>query len=153
MAVAVPRQQVASFAMQISKANVRPAAMLPLIRHFSQTSRVAQDEKAAVEEAIESAERTGSTADESSTATSQGPDMSKTIFVSNMAYDVTDAHISEAFGKFGSIVQINIARDNRGLSRGYVNGNFCLIFAPEQSGTYNYSLFRVETFFLYEPIR
>ncbi|KAI0385792.1 RNA-binding domain-containing protein [Hypomontagnella monticulosa] len=122
-AVAVPRQQVASFAMQISKANVRPATMLPLARHFSQTSRVAQDEeKAAIEEAIKSTEETGSTTD-----ASQEPrpirqaDISpeQTIFISNISFDVTDVHIREAFGKYGEILRVSLARDARGLSRGF----------------------------------
>ncbi|KAI0008917.1 RNA-binding domain-containing protein [Xylariaceae sp. FL0662B] len=66
MAVAVPRQQVASFAMRIGRANVRQPATMRLPRYFSQTSRFAQEEKdAAVEEAVESTEQTGSTVDQS----------------------------------------------------------------------------------------
>ncbi|KAI1376358.1 RNA-binding domain-containing protein [Hypoxylon crocopeplum] len=117
IAVAVPRQQIASFAMQVSKANMRPAAMVSLSRYFSQTSRVAQDqdeEKAAVEEAIGSVEETDYTTD----ALPQTP-IGSPIFIHNMTFDATEAHIREAFGKYGEILDLHIARDARGLSRGY----------------------------------
>ncbi|KAF3055948.1 28 kDa ribonucleoprotein, chloroplastic [Daldinia childiae] len=114
-AVAAPRQQIASFAMQICKANAQPATLMPLARYFSQTSRVAQDEseRAAVEEAIESAGQTGSTAN-------QDPeDLSNKIFVRNLPYEATDDLVKEAFDKYGDIVDIRIGRDPSGASKGY----------------------------------
>ncbi|KAI1075806.1 RNA-binding domain-containing protein [Whalleya microplaca] len=117
MAVAVPRQQLASFAMQISKANMRQAATtLPLARHFSQTSRFAQEEEdkdAAVEEAVASAQGTGST------AANPFDNNDTSIFISNITFDATEAHLREAFSQYGEIVSINIGRDARGLSRGF----------------------------------
>ncbi|KAI1773987.1 RNA-binding domain-containing protein, partial [Hypoxylon cercidicola] len=109
VAIAVPRQQVASFAMQISKATMRPATMVPLARFFSQTMRVAEDEKV-MEEAIESVEET-----------SAPPTIppSRQIFVSNMSFDVTETHLRDAFTKYGEIVSHRIGRDGRGLSRGF----------------------------------
>ncbi len=128
-AVAVPRQQVASFAIHVSKANAGPAAALPLSRYFSQTVRAAQEYQrdALEEEAYEDAENDSPAQSEqtwspsSSSATEaerarQGP----TIFISNMTFDATDLHIREAFAQYGEILSINIARDGRGLSRGYV---------------------------------
>ncbi|KAI1213991.1 RNA-binding domain-containing protein [Annulohypoxylon truncatum] len=112
VAAAVPRQQIASFAMHVSKANARPAVMLPLARCFSQTSRVAQDENS-FENGVE---QTGSG------ESAQFPDeldRNQTVFISNMTFDATDIHIQEAFGKYGEITELRIARDGRGLSRGF----------------------------------
>ncbi|KAI0555055.1 RNA-binding domain-containing protein [Xylaria curta] len=123
--VAVPRQHVAASVMQISKANVRPTAVLPLSRYFSQTVPAAQEDEGAVDSAIKAAEQSGSTADdnpalqssptESELALRQG----STIFVSNMTFDASEEHLQEAFGKYGTIMNLNIARDGRGLSRGF----------------------------------
>lgn len=103
--------------MQICKANARPATIMPLARHFSQTSRVAQDEseRAAVEGAIGSAEQTGSTANQTP------DDLSDKIFVRNLPYEATDDLVREAFAKYGDIVEIRIGRDPSGASKGYVD--------------------------------
>ncbi|KAI0193203.1 nucleic acid-binding protein [Xylaria flabelliformis] len=122
--VAVPRQHVAANAMQISKANVRPTAVLPLSRYFSQTVLAAQEDKGEagiVDNAIEAADSNGSTADDSSPLQSSlgRKQQDYTIFVSNMTFDATDVHLQEAFSKYGNIERLNIARDGRGLSRGF----------------------------------
>ncbi|KAI0022578.1 RNA-binding domain-containing protein [Xylariomycetidae sp. FL0641] len=119
--VAVPRQQVASFALNIGKTNLRPAAILPISRYFSQTARVAeeQDKDAIVEEAIDSTEQTttaeGNAAEQAAKAAAGGI----SVFVSNITFDATEAHLEEAFSKFGTINKVNIGRDSRGLSRGF----------------------------------
>lgn len=110
--------------MQISKTNARPATVLPLARYFSQTFRVAQDEKEGVEEAIRSAEQTGSTIESSS----QQPSVANQIFISNMTFDVTETHLRDAFSKYGEIVEHKIGRDGRGLSRGF---GFITFDSPE----------------------
>lgn len=97
--------------MQVSRANAKPAAMLPLARYFSQTSRVAQDENP-FEEGAEATE---------SPAASDAPPRGNTVFISNMTFDATDIHVQEAFSKYGEITELRIARDGRGLSRGYVS--------------------------------
>ncbi|KAI1734776.1 RNA-binding domain-containing protein [Xylaria scruposa] len=126
--VAVPRQHVAANVMQISKANVRPTAVLPLSRYFSQTVPAAQEDKAAadaVESAIKAAEQSGSTADDNPTLQSSLTEnelalkQGYTVFISNMTFDATDVHLQEAFSKYGTITKVNIARDGRGLSRGF----------------------------------
>ncbi|KAI1176673.1 RNA-binding domain-containing protein [Nemania sp. FL0916] len=132
--VAVPRQQVAAIAMQLSKANVQPAGVLPMSRYFSKTAFVAEDkdsidpaaehDSAAVESAIEAADQPSTTKlddlVESNGPTSQPMrPKSHTIFISNMTFDATDVHLTEAFGKYGEILSVNIARDGRGLSRGF----------------------------------
>ncbi|OTB07607.1 hypothetical protein M426DRAFT_317911 [Hypoxylon sp. CI-4A] len=124
IAIIVPRQQVASFAVQIGKASTRPASILPLARYFSQTTRMAQDEKAAVEEAIESAEQTGSTAEASIESSQKTENAGNSIFVNNMTFDATEVHLREAFGRYGEIEDLRIVRDTRGLSRGFAFINF-----------------------------
>ncbi|TRX90200.1 hypothetical protein FHL15_008928 [Xylaria flabelliformis] len=107
--------------MQISKANVRPIAVLPLSRHFSQTALVAQEDKGeaeAVDNAIEAADN-DSPLQSSQTATEMGRRQGYAIFISNMTFDATDVHLQEAFSKYGNIETLNIARDGRGLSRGF----------------------------------
>lgn len=107
--------------MQVSKANARPASVMPLARHFSQTMRVAQDSEAADKQAVE--EAIGSTEQTNSGPLSGQMEPKKTteIFISNMTFDATDVHLQEAFGKYGEITDLKIIRDGRGLSRGYVN--------------------------------
>ncbi|KAI8965282.1 hypothetical protein F5Y11DRAFT_313531 [Daldinia sp. FL1419] len=125
IAAAAPRQQVASFAMQICKANVRPAAVMPLARYFSQTARVALDENesAAVEEAIESAGQPGSTAEQAAET------VANKIYVRNFPYDITDDLLREAFSKYGEITSLQVARDPTGVSKGYA----FISFADEAS--------------------
>ncbi|KAI0175571.1 RNA-binding domain-containing protein [Hypoxylon sp. FL1284] len=110
--VAVPRQRVASLAMQISKASLRPAVMLPLVRYFSQTMRVAEEEKEEFDTVFNP--RSGPAGDESTTE----------LFISNISFDVTEKHLQEAFGKYGELNSIRIGRDGRGLSRGFAFLNF-----------------------------
>ncbi|RYP76176.1 hypothetical protein DL771_002000 [Monosporascus sp. 5C6A] len=117
-AVAMPRQQVASLAMQVSKSNVRSAAALPVSRYFSQTARAAQEEQ----ENATAGGATGSAAEseQSSTSTSRDAEQPKhAIFVSNITFDATDVHLREAFSQYGEIEAIRIGRDGRGLSRGF----------------------------------
>ncbi|KAI0466455.1 RNA-binding domain-containing protein [Xylaria cf. heliscus] len=127
--VAVPRQQVAANAMQISKANLRPTAVLPLSRYFSQTTPAAQEEREdgeAIDNAIHEAEQGGSTFGDNEPLTSSLSDNKSaiqseayTIFIANMTFDATDVHLQEAFSKYGDIISLNIVRDGRGLSRGF----------------------------------
>ncbi|RYO91302.1 hypothetical protein DL766_002027 [Monosporascus sp. MC13-8B] len=114
----MPRQQVASLAMQVNKANVRSAAALPLSRYFSQTARAAQEEQENA--TVESAMGSAAESEQSSTSTPRDAEQPKNVvFVSNMTFDATDVHLREAFSQYGDIVSINIGRDGRGLSRGF----------------------------------
>ncbi|KAI0442113.1 RNA-binding domain-containing protein [Xylaria telfairii] len=119
--VAVPRQQVAASAMQISKANVRPTAVMPLSRYFSQTTLAAQEEKADSEESEQDLFKAKDEAplQSSETENRRAATEGHTLFVSNMTFDATDVHLQEAFNKYGTILSSNIARDGRGLSRGF----------------------------------
>ncbi|KAI1109174.1 RNA-binding domain-containing protein [Nemania sp. NC0429] len=109
---AVPRQQVATFALQLSKAKVQPIGTFQVSRYFSQTAPVAEEKDGAYE-ADESPLESGPT------ETQRAARDSATIFISNMTFDATEIHIKEAFGKYGDILASNIARDGRGLSRGF----------------------------------
>ncbi|RYP81331.1 hypothetical protein DL769_002060 [Monosporascus sp. CRB-8-3] len=114
----MPRQQVASLAMQVSKANVRSAAALPLSRYFSQTARAAQEEQENA--TVESAMGSAAESEQSSSSTSRDAEQPKrSVFVSNITFDATDVHLREAFSQYGEIESINIGRDGRGLSRGF----------------------------------
>lgn len=127
----MPRQQVTAMAMQIGKANKQPTGVLPLSRHFSQTMSVAYEEKDGDKFADEAAENFGGAAEFDSTPTTEAPLQSSqtegqraeerggSIYISNMTFDATEAHLQEAFSKYGEIVSANIGRDGRGLSRGF----------------------------------
>lgn len=95
------------------------------VRLFSQTARVAQEqdqnEQAIVDEAIKSTEDK-STLESTPAATRSGAqEEGAPIFISNMTFDATDMHLREAFGKYGEVTEVKIARDARGLSRGYAH--------------------------------
>ncbi|KAI1131282.1 RNA-binding domain-containing protein [Nemania abortiva] len=111
--VAVPRHQVAAIAVQISKVNAQPTSALPLYRYFSQTAPVAEENEAP------EAEQTDAPLQSSLTENERAIQNGHTIFISNMTFDATDVHLQEAFGKYGDILKVNIARDGRGLSRGF----------------------------------
>ncbi|KAI0409415.1 RNA-binding domain-containing protein [Xylaria palmicola] len=119
----VARQRVTPIAMQLSKANVRPAVgILPVSRYFSQTARVAEELKDETEAAEDTVGATilKDAALESSPTEQESPlKQSHGLFISNMSFEATDAHLEEAFGKYGELSSTSIARDGRGLSRGF----------------------------------
>ena len=116
-AAAVPRQQVASFAVHVSKVNTKPAATLRLARAFSQTARAAQEEEA------------GDAAAEKKPSEFPAED-GTSIYISNMTFDATEVHLKEAFAQYGEIADIRIVKDGRGLSRGYVLRHHPAVSAP-----------------------
>ncbi|KAI0176778.1 hypothetical protein BJ166DRAFT_505343 [Pestalotiopsis sp. NC0098] len=137
LAAATSRQQLgSSFALRFAAA-ARPAAIAMPSRFFTQTARVAQDEneseKNTVEEAIKSTETLGSTQPPSSEPVVVGENQGTGIYVSNMSFDVTEEHLKEAYAKYGEIVHVNIARDARGLSRGFGFVEFADKTAAEQA--------------------
>lgn len=42
------------------------------------------------------------------------------LFVRNMVFEANEDHLREAYEKYGEITKAVVARDARGLSRGYV---------------------------------
>lgn len=137
LAAATSRQQLgSSFAMKFAAA-ARPAAVAMPSRFFTQTARVAQDEseseKNTVEEAMKSTETLGSTQPPSSEPVAVGENQGTGLYVSNMSFDATEEHLKEAFAKYGEVVHVNIARDARGLSRGFGFVEFTDKTAAEQA--------------------
>ncbi|KAK5624495.1 hypothetical protein RRF57_000211 [Xylaria bambusicola] len=136
---AAPRQQVIAIARHVAKPNAQPASAISLSRYFSQTSAVAEEEKSAVEDAIQAAEESGSTVDSDATLQSSPTENERinqeghTIFISNVTFDATEAHLQEAFGKYGDILRVNIGRDGRGLSRGFGFVTFATKLAADRA--------------------
>ncbi|KAI8632252.1 RNA-binding domain-containing protein [Xylariaceae sp. FL1651] len=125
-AVAVPRQQIAFIAMQSSKVNAQVVGIMRLSRYFSQTAAAAQDGKefaeTALNDSVQSAEQIDTPHVSEVTTLEQAQEPagdSNSIFINNMSFDATDAHLQEAFSKYGEITYLNIVRDIRGLSRGF----------------------------------
>lgn len=42
------------------------------------------------------------------------------LFVRNMVFEANEDHLREAYEKYGEVTKAVVARDARGLSRGYV---------------------------------
>ncbi|KLU81466.1 nucleic acid-binding protein [Magnaporthiopsis poae ATCC 64411] len=49
----------------------------------------------------------------------KGQDTPYGLFVRNLVFDANEEHLMDAFSKYGEIVKVSVARDVRGLSRGY----------------------------------
>ncbi|KAK7941031.1 uncharacterized protein PG986_013418 [Apiospora aurea] len=99
--------------MQASRASVRPA-VTPMTRFFSQSVRLAEDEKVIVDEATKLAQ---ASEEQSQPAGSAGKN--NAVYISNMTWDAGENHLREAFSKFGNIEDIMISRDQTGRSRGF----------------------------------
>lgn len=99
-------------ALRVPNSQVGVAAIFAL-RTFSQSARAFNMESA------------GSTSFSDMESAEGAPDsMAKDpsehgVFVRNMVFDATEEHLQEIFGQYGGIVACQIARDPRGLSRGY----------------------------------
>ncbi|KAJ4420059.1 hypothetical protein N0V82_004631 [Gnomoniopsis sp. IMI 355080] len=72
------------------------------VRCFSQTFRVAAED---------------SSSQSGQPASDQEPGYG--LFIRNMVFEANEDHLREAYDKFGEIAKVAIARDARGLSRGY----------------------------------
>lgn len=102
--------------MQASRASVR-SAITPMTRYFSQSVRMAEDEKVIVDEAMKLAQ---ASEEQSGSTLSGAAQPGNGIYISNMTWDAGENHLREAFSKFGEIQDITISRDQTGRSRGYV---------------------------------
>lgn len=49
----------------------------------------------------------------------KGQDTPYGLFVRNLVFDANEEHLMDAFSKYGEITKVSVARDVRGLSRGY----------------------------------
>ncbi|KAL1861725.1 hypothetical protein Daus18300_008694 [Diaporthe australafricana] len=96
------KAQMFGIATQISAPRfVVPAA----VRCFSQTLRVNEEPATNVAEA----ERAGP----------NGEEPGHGLFVRNMVFEANEDHLREAYEKYGEVIKAVVARDARGLSRGY----------------------------------
>ncbi|KAK6842212.1 nucleic acid-binding protein [Apiospora arundinis] len=109
------RMQLSSLAMQASRASVR-SAITPMTRYFSQSVRMAEDEKVIVDEAMKLAQ---ASEEQSGSTLSGAAQPGNGIYISNMTWDAGENHLREAFSKFGEIQDITISRDQTGRSRGF----------------------------------
>ncbi|KAK8049818.1 hypothetical protein PG994_011548 [Apiospora phragmitis] len=100
--------------MQASRASFRPA-IAPMTRYFSQSVRMAEDEKAIVDEATKLDQLEQASAEQKHPASAFG----NAIYISNMTWDAGENHLREGFAKFGEIQDIKISRDQTGRSRGF----------------------------------
>ncbi|KAK2610516.1 hypothetical protein N8I77_003941 [Diaporthe amygdali] len=99
----VAKVQILGVATQISAPRIIvPAA----VRCFSQTLRVASEEPAPN---VAEAEKAGHNGEEPGFG----------LFVRNMVFEANEDHLREAYEKYGEVTKAVVARDARGLSRGY----------------------------------
>ncbi|KAK8056027.1 RNA recognition motif containing protein [Apiospora rasikravindrae] len=99
--------------MQASRVSVHPA-VTPMARFFSQSVRMAEDEKVIVDAATKLAQ-----ASEEQNKPAGSVSKDNAIYISNMTWDAGENHLREAFSKFGNIEDIMISRDQTGRSRGF----------------------------------
>lgn len=122
LAAASRQQPGSSFALQFARAAFRPSLVAPTARLFSQTPRRAEEdeEKKAVNDAIKAAESLGSTAPPAAAETAvPAENQSSGIFINNMSFNANEENLREGFAKYGEIVYVNVAKDARGMSRGF----------------------------------
>ncbi|KAH8675780.1 hypothetical protein BX600DRAFT_453557 [Xylariales sp. PMI_506] len=111
-----PRLQLASTTWQFSKAAAARPATTTLARSFSQTLRVADDALSSDVEPRTEGNVPPSSLQESSTGRSES---ATDVFVHNLAFDATEEYLREAFTKYGEIKSVHVAKNERGLSRGF----------------------------------
>lgn len=110
----------------------RPANLAIAARFFSQTARVANAEEersaAAAADAIAAADGAEEVAADGAEAPAASPRASNPgdegetphgVFIRNIVFDASEAHLQEAFEHYGPVSKSVIARDARGMSRGY----------------------------------
>lgn len=126
--VATPRLALAAKA---AGSNLLLSSAAVLSRSFVATRWLAnQADSAEQGEGISEDHPANSTAaSESATATPEaagqagqyqkGQDTPYGLFVRNLVFDANEEHLMDAFSKYGEITKTSIARDVRGLSRGY----------------------------------
>ncbi|KAK5654766.1 hypothetical protein OQA88_6802 [Cercophora sp. LCS_1] len=104
----VPKATAAPLSQIALKATLTKQTSICRARFFSQTIR-AQNEAESKEKPSEFVRNPNQGNDEPPNS----------IFVRNMVFDATEEHLTSAFSKFGEVLYSTIARDARGLSRGY----------------------------------
>lgn len=99
-------RSVAAKAVRMPVSNLAIAA-----RYFSQTARVANAEEESSSPVAATEAPTAATSNEDPTPHG--------VFVRNIVFDASEANLQEAFEHYGTVNKTIIARDARGMSKGY----------------------------------
>ncbi|KAF3769248.1 RNA-binding domain-containing protein [Cryphonectria parasitica EP155] len=105
----VPSTKISVFGIATQFAAVPSARIIaPIaVRCFSQTLRVAEEEGE------------GAAAPETPAKAGDPNEPGHGLFIRNMVFEANEDHLREAYEKYGEITKVAVARDSRGLSRGY----------------------------------
>ena len=88
---------------------------------------------AAVGETLSGAAGFGGSGEESTRQRSADePEVSKTVYVGNLFFDVRAEDVKREFERAGQVVDAKIIMDNRGLSKGYVSFHYFYLFASHK---------------------
>ncbi|EFW99633.1 nucleic acid-binding protein [Grosmannia clavigera kw1407] len=104
--------------------NLAAVAAARVARYFSQTARTLNEEESDLK-AAETAETAEGAETVETAETAEAPsalDQGETaygIYIRNVVFDASEQHLKEAFEHYGPVSKAVIARDARGLSRGF----------------------------------
>ncbi|KAK3495717.1 hypothetical protein B0T13DRAFT_489372 [Neurospora crassa] len=107
----------ASFSASIARTAL-VSSRIQAIRFFSQSPRVLNTEEPTQPEQTETETETAPAATEEA-AVQKDTTEGHAAFVRNIVFDATEEHLKGAFEKFGNVTDVFLARDPRGLSKGY----------------------------------
>ncbi|KAK0632893.1 hypothetical protein B0T14DRAFT_505377 [Immersiella caudata] len=116
-----PKASTTPFAAQAAlRATTIPRQTLAgAARCFSQTAR-SQNVEEKPESALNESEEAAAPAPRRKDVTDEYvASLENGVFIRNLIFDATDKHLTAAFEKFGKVVDAHVARDARGLSKGY----------------------------------
>ncbi|KAK3395712.1 hypothetical protein B0T20DRAFT_487108 [Sordaria brevicollis] len=125
----------ASFSANVARTGL-VSSRIQAIRFFSQSPRVLNIEEPTQTEQTEQAEQAEQTETAPAAteeASTHKPATATAAFVRNIVFDATEEHIKGAFEKFGEVTEVFLARDARGLSKGYAFVTFATKEALEEA--------------------
>ncbi|KAA8635395.1 hypothetical protein SMACR_00491 [Sordaria macrospora] len=108
----------ASFSASVARTAL-VSSRIQAIRFFSQSPRVLNTEETTQTEQTEQTETETAPAATEEAAVKQNSSPAHTAFVRNIVFDATEEHLKGAFEKFGDVTDVFLAKDARGLSKGY----------------------------------
>jgi len=117
-----PKTSVAPLAQATFKPLAAPRqSLVQAVRCFSQTARFqnVEEQTQGEEQLTQQLNEESTTEQPRSSDAATRPTPENGVFVRNLIFDATEKHLVAAFEKYGEVVEANIARDARGLSRGY----------------------------------
>ncbi|KAH8885124.1 hypothetical protein GQ53DRAFT_696433 [Thozetella sp. PMI_491] len=107
-----PKPQASSIVAQLARSSAPKTVSILASRPFSQSARVASGQDS---------EGSGLAGEPLRAPRFHHKDNETEfgVFVRNISFDTTDADLSDIFGKYGEVAHATVARDPRGISRGY----------------------------------